>query len=181
MLAVRSGDIEKLGQLFEKHHKRLYNFFLGQTGNRQASEDLVQDVFLRMLKYRHTYKDDGDDGSFDTWMFRIARNARIDYFRKNTINFELLDETESLVSNAPNPEEKYEHESDVTMLRKALSALPEDKREVILMSRFNNMRYEKIGKILDCTVGTVTVRMDRAMKELTEKYFDLTGGKRHEM
>ena len=178
MLSVRDGNIEKLGQLFEDHHKRLYNFFLRQTGNRQASEDLVQDVFLRMLKYRHTYR---DEGSFDTWMFSIARNARINYLRKNSVQYELLDETDNLVSSDPNPEEVYDHECDIAVLEKAMAVLPEDKREVILMCRFNNLRYEEIGKILGCTVGTVKVRVYRAMKELTEKYFELTGGKRHEM
>jgi RNA polymerase sigma factor (sigma-70 family) len=82
MISVRNGETEKLGHLFEAHHKRLYNFFLNQTGNRQTSEDLVVDVFLRMLKYRHTYK---DEGSFSTWMYTIARNARVDHYRKNKI------------------------------------------------------------------------------------------------
>ena len=56
MLAVRDGDVEKLGVLFEKHHKRLYNYFLLETKNRQVSEDLEQDVFYRMLKYRQILK-----------------------------------------------------------------------------------------------------------------------------
>ena len=54
MLAVREGDLDKLGLLFEQYHKHLYNFFLRQTRNPQESEDLVQDVFFRMLNYRHT-------------------------------------------------------------------------------------------------------------------------------
>ena len=174
MLSIRDGNIEKLGQLFENHHKRLYNFFLRQTGNRQASEDLVQDVFLRMLKYRHTYR---DDGSFDTWMFSIARNARIDYLRKNSVQYELLEKTDNLVSSDPNPEEILDHECDIAILEKAMAELPEDKREVIILCRFNNLRYEEIGKILGCTKGTVKVRVFRALKELSEKYFKLSGGK----
>ena len=178
MLAVRDGDIEKLGVLFERHHKKLYNFFLLDTKNRQMSEDLVQDVFFRMLKYRHTYR---DKGTFMTWVYTIARNARIDYFREHSAQPDQLVEADDLISSGPNPEEEYEHECDMSLLRKALSRLPEEKREIILMSRFDNMRYEEIAQVLDCTAGTVKVRVYRAMRELTRVYFKLAGGKSHEM
>ena len=77
MQAVRDGDVSQLGQLFERYHARLFEFLSRMTGNRVAAEDLVQDVFVRILKYRATYR---DDGRFETWLFRIARNARADYF-----------------------------------------------------------------------------------------------------
>ncbi|MFC1692326.1 RNA polymerase sigma factor [Candidatus Latescibacterota bacterium] len=178
MLAVRDGDIEKLGLLFEKHHKRLYNYFLLETKNRQVSEDLVQDVFYRMLKYRHTYH---SEGKLMSWMFKIARNARIDYFREHSVQSDLIEEGDDFVSSDPNPEEKYEQESEIDLLRKAIDELPVDKREVIIMSRFNNMRYEEIGKVLGCTVGTVKVRVYRAIKELTNIYFKLAGETGHEL
>ena len=79
MLTVRDGDLDKLGVLFDRHHKLLFNFFLRLTSSREASEDLVQEVFFRMLKYRHSYR---GSSQFSFWMFQIARNARIDYFRK---------------------------------------------------------------------------------------------------
>ncbi len=178
MLAVRDGDIDKLGLLFEQHHKQLYNYFLFQTKNRPASEDLVQDVFLRILKYRHTYR---DNGNFKTWMYTIAYNARIDYFREHSTQPDQLIETDELISSDPNPEEKYEQESDIKLLRKALTVLSEDKREIIIMSRFNKMPYEEIGKVLGCTVGTVKVRVYRAIRELTKIYFTLEGETSHEM
>jgi RNA polymerase sigma factor (sigma-70 family) len=178
MISVRNGETEKLGQLFEAHHKRLYNFFLNQTGNRQTSEDLVVDVFLRMLKYRHTYK---DEGSFSSWMYTIARNARVDHYKKNNVHSEFLKEPDSLTSNTRNPAEKYEVKNDLTLLRKAMAELPDDRREIILMSRFNHTPYKEIGEVLGCTVGTVKVRVFRAMKDLTEKYFKLAGEKSYEM
>ena len=178
MVSVRDGETEKLGQLFETHNKRLYNYFLNQTGNRQASEDLVVDVFLRMLKYRNTYK---DEGSFLSWMYAIARNTRIDYYKGQNNQSEFMEEPDNLTSNTPNPGEEYENKDDIMMLRRAMAELPDDKREVIIMSRFNHMRYKEIGEVLGCTVGTVKVRVYRAMKDLTERYFKLTGEKSYEM
>ncbi|MFC1540834.1 RNA polymerase sigma factor [Candidatus Latescibacterota bacterium] len=178
MLEVRDGDVEKLGLLFEKHNKHLYNFFLRQTGKGQESEDLTQEVFFRMLKYRHTYKDEGD---FMVWMFKIAYNARNDYYKKHRRFNNIDDEIETLASNDPLPDKVTEQKSEIEFLEKALNSLPQEKKELILMSRYENINYKDIGNILGCTEGTVKVRMYRAMKELTDIYFDLTGGKCYEM
>ena len=101
MRAVRSGDCGQLGRLFERYHVALFDFLNRTTGDRAASEDLVQDVFVRILKYRHTYR---DDGNFETWMFRIARNARADYFRRRstTQTVALEDEIEPRI-DGPRP------------------------------------------------------------------------------
>src|SRR5215207_11561534 len=79
MRAVRDGDIGQLGVLFERYHGPVFDFLSRMTGDRLAAEDMVQDVFMRILKYRGTFR---DGGSFETWLYRIARNARADYFRQ---------------------------------------------------------------------------------------------------
>lgn len=178
MLKVRDGDVEKLGVLFEKHNKHLYNFFLRQTGKERESEDLTQEVFFRILKYRHTYK---DEGNFMVWMFKIAYNARNDYYKKNKMLSNIDDEIDALTCKNPLPDKVTEHKSDVEFLEKALNALPLKKRELILMSRYENMGYKEIGSIIGCTEGTVKVRMYRAIRELTNIFFNLTGGKNYEM
>src|SRR4030095_11266797 len=81
MEAGRNGDVAKLGMLFERHHRALFDFLVRMTGNASIAEDLVQDVFVRILKYRATWR---GEGRFETWLFRIARNARADYFRTRT-------------------------------------------------------------------------------------------------
>ena len=75
---VRNGDVGRLGELFERHHRRLFSFFLGLTRQRSAAEDLVQEVFVRMLKYRESFKSEAE---FTPWMFRLARNAATDVWR----------------------------------------------------------------------------------------------------
>lgn len=80
MAEVKNGRVERLAVLFERHHIMLFNFFLRLTGNRSTSEDLVQEVFIRILKYRATYR--GED-KFLGWMYRIAHNAHIDHLRRH--------------------------------------------------------------------------------------------------
>src|SRR6201987_3509602 len=79
ILQVRNGEVEMLGVLFDRYQAPLFNFYAKMTQNRTVSEDLVQDVFLRILRYRQTYR---PSTAFRTWMYQIARNARLDHGRK---------------------------------------------------------------------------------------------------
>jgi RNA polymerase sigma factor (sigma-70 family) len=168
MLAVRDGDLDKLGYLFEKFHQRLYNLYLRQVGDPQTSEDLVQEVFLRMLKYRHTYR---GEGKFTTWMFSIAHNVRGDYFRKARHKRDYTDEVDDLVCTQLDPAQLSEKTSRYEVLYRALDRLSDDKREVLVMSRFQNLKYEEISEILGCPVGTIKARVFHAIREL-RTFFD---------
>jgi RNA polymerase sigma factor (sigma-70 family) len=172
MLQIRNGDVDKLSLLFERHHVALYNFFLRMTGKKEISEDMVQDVFFRMLKYRHTYR---GDGKFSNWMFHIARNVQFDYFKKKQRqDFRDFDELE-LISDNPTPGEAAEQNQDNELIHSALMKLAVEKREVLVLSRFQNKKYEEIAEMLDCKVGTIKARVFRAIKDLREIYFQLSG------
>jgi RNA polymerase sigma factor (sigma-70 family) len=163
MLAVRDGDLDKLGYLFERHHKKLYNFYLRQVADRLTCEDMVQEVFFRMLKYRHTYR---GEGKFTTWMYSIAHNVRVDQFRGAGSRQEFTGEIDGLVSPQPNPEELTERSSRFATLHRALERLSVEKREVLVLSRFQGLKYEEIAQILGCPVNTVKARVFRAIKDL---------------
>ena len=170
MNAVRGGDERKLAVLFERHHAKLYRYYLRITGNSQWSEDLVQEVFFRMLKYRETYR---QECGFTTWMYRIARNAHIDQMRKRKWEVALEEGWDGPAAAAPGLEESEELE----LVRQALLRLPPEKRELLELSRFQGMKYGQIAELLDCEVGTVKVRVFRAMQSLREIFFEMTGRK----
>ena len=88
MLKVKEGDVDKLNLLYKRYSRRFFGFFYGMTNDGATSEDLVQNVFVRMLKYRHTYKETGD---FEVWAFQMARNVHHDHYRK--INATLFKKT----------------------------------------------------------------------------------------
>jgi len=163
MLAVRDGDLDKLGHLFEKYHKQLYNFYLRQVEDRLTCEDMVQEVFFRMLKYRHTYR---GKGKFTTWMYSIAHNIKVDHFRRARHRQDFTSETDGLASAQPNPEQLSENSGRIEVLYKALDRLSDEKREVLVLSRFQYLKYEEIAQILGCPVNTVKARVFRAMKDL---------------
>jgi RNA polymerase sigma-70 factor (ECF subfamily) len=137
------------------------------TGDRGAAEDLVQDVFVRMLRYRSTYR---DDGRFETWMFRIARNARADHFRKHGGAVHVPDDEMDWASPEPGPAHLLERARDMARLKRALQALREDRRELIVMVRYQGMTHEQVGAVLGVDAGTVKVRFHRALKELRDAF-----------
>ena len=174
MLAVRDGDVGRLGELFDRYHGKLFDFFCRMLSNRTAADDLVQDVFFRILKYRKTYR---DESQFTTWMFHIARNARIDYFKKHRMEVHLPEDGFEIPARGQFPSQQFEKEEENAFLRKALARLPEDKRELLVLARYQELKYEQISELLGVDLGTVKVRVHRAVKELREIYLKVSGEK----
>jgi RNA polymerase sigma-70 factor (ECF subfamily) len=173
MTAVRDGDLGKLGLLFDRYHVPLFEFLSRVTGDRQVAEDLVQDIFVRILKYRATYR---DGGRFETWVYRIARNARADYFRTRAPQDPIADEALERPESAPGPVRRLEAARDRLRLKRALLLLREDKRELIVLARFQGMKHERIAELLGIEVGAVKVRIHRALRELREIFVELPDG-----
>lgn len=173
MIAVRAGEIRRLGTLFERYHRRLYGFFLRLTNQPTVSEDLVQIVFYRILKYRHTYR---DEGKFSAWIYHLARKVAADHFRKNASTPAPTDPSDLIEHPAsdPQPSEQAAAAEDVTLLRTALAHLPLAHREVLVLSRLQQLDHKEIARLLDCSVGAVKVRAHRALKELRELYFKIS-------
>jgi len=174
MELVRDGKVEKLAILFERHQTMLYNFFLRLTGNRAASEDLVQEVFIRILKYRAGYQ---GENRFVVWVFQIARNAHVDFLRKKKGEVALDDQFAEAPSQEPLPEERFEADQEAVLVRRALDKLPPKKRELLVLFRFQNLKLREIAELLDVQVGTVKVQVHRALKDLSRIYLELQGGK----
>jgi RNA polymerase sigma-70 factor (ECF subfamily) len=173
MEKVRDGRVEKLAILFERHHVMLYNFFLRLTGRRGPSEDLVQDVFVRILKYRSTYR---SESKFSVWMYQIARNAHVDYLRKRKPEVALEEQFEEPAGAEAPPADRMDAEIDAGLLRQALDRLPLRKREILLLSRYEDMKYKDIAELLGCSIETIKSSVHRAIKELRKIYLELQGG-----
>src|SRR5262245_18925236 len=174
MLAVRDGDVGKLGILFERYHTALFDFFSRLTGNRALSEDLVQDVFFRILKYRNTYR---NERQFTTWMYHIARNARFDQIKRVRPEAAITSGRMEPATYGVSVSAQLEHDEEAELLQRALMKLPEDKRELLVLARYQEMSYEQIAKLLSVDTGAVKVRVHRAMKELREIFLKLAGEK----
>ncbi len=172
MLAVRDGELDALGELFERHHGRLFGYLAKLTGDRSAAEDITQIVFQRMLKYRHTYR---DDGSFTAWMYHLARRCATDHYRKANAAPQATDPADlhDHADEAPHAGHRAAARDDHALLHTALARLDRDDREVLLLARFQELSFAEISGILECSVGAAKVRAHRALRQLRDLYFRL--------
>ena len=166
MIAVREGACAELEILFDRHHLALYEFFYRMTGDRAASENLVQDVFCRMLKLRETFR---DEIRFKPWLFRIARIAHHDAHGKEEVASTVDHDPKQMRTVFPDVTEVAQKDKPQA-LRDALLRLPEDRRELIVFSQYLQLTAEEIAELLDMEVPAAKVGVHRAMMELRDLY-----------
>lgn len=167
MLKVKSGDLDRMGLLFERHYKQLFGFLFRMTSHREASEDLVQNVFIRMIKYRHTFKGTGE---FRTWMYHLARNAVNDHHKSQSKM--PTDSNYGEVAEENNSDTEHNEE----VLARALNLLTEENREILVLSRYQELKYSEIAQILDISEANVRVKIHRAMAQLKTIYLKIANG-----
>lgn len=164
MWAVGSGDLDQAGLLFDRYHVGLYHFFHRMIQDRELSKDLTQNVFVRLLRYRGSYQ---PGQPFRAWIYRVARNVANDHFEKQKSSFVGLKPIHERVA-APDGAEQAEQ---VVTLQLALQQLPQSDRDLLVMSRYQELKYEEIAQIMGLSLSAVKVRVHRAIKKLKELYF----------
>ena len=170
MASVRDGDHASLSTLFERHGDRLFRYCWRMNQDRQLSEDLVQEAFCRMLRFRASFK---DGHTFQSWMYSIVRNLQMDHWRKKRFEAQWEEGWD-----APSPAETpLEDKQEAELLHKALAMLPPSKREILVMARFQGLRHEQIAEIIGCETVAARVRLHRALASLKQTYLELLEGR----
>lgn len=159
MIQVAEGNLDVLRILFNRHHVHIFNFLYKMSGDKMLSEDLTQDVFYKVIKYRTSYK----KGKFVSWLFTIARNSLNTHFTRNKEIENDLDTVKHRLGEEDNHED-YSH------LHKALQQLETSDRELVVLNRFQGIRYEELAEIMNSTPGAVKTKMSRAIKKLKTIY-----------
>ena len=174
MLQVKAGEVQKLGLLYERHKKALFGFFYKMSRSSSLSEDLVQIVFTKILASKHTFV---GDGKFITWMFHIARNALHDHYRKHKYaHLTVVENQADHVAADVDVESQFESNQTIEQLFKAIDLLSLDKKELLVMSRFENLKYHEIGQIIGCSEGAVKMKIRRTLIELRDLFNRLEAG-----
>lgn len=185
MFAFKRGNRSAFESLVRRHQRGLMNYFFRMLWNRQTSEDLTQEVFVKVFTHVESYQ---ATAKFTTYLYRIARNTWIDHLRrtKHQRRVGSLDATnedgrslgDSLALVTDGPDEELGKRELVERVLNAISSLDEPHREVLVMSEVQGMRYSDIAEALGIPVGTVKSRMFNAMKRLREKLAGLEKNER---
>ncbi|MDH3441537.1 MAG: RNA polymerase sigma factor [Gammaproteobacteria bacterium] len=172
---VAQGDSSCLGTLFERHNRSVFQFCRQMTRNNAHAEDLVQEIFLKILKKAGSYR---RQGSFRAWMFNIARNLTLDQIRKAKRRRDLVPVDDSIEANPVDyrsAEVAAASSQKMGVVVQALANLPIAVQEVIWLGRFEFDNYEELGQALDCKPATARVRMHRAMQQLNAEFEAING------
>ena len=168
MLKVKDGHLSELSVLFERYQVKLYNFFLRLTMDKTSGEDLTQNLFYRIILYRSSFQP--ANGNFRSWIYRMARNVHVDFYRQKQKTGENPKGQELENMDMPDEEEVFTEEH-YEQLNLAMAKLTPDQREIILMSRYQGLKYEEISRIREISVSAVKVQVHRAIKQLRTIYF----------
>ncbi len=165
-----AGDPAAWEDIVRTYTRRLYNLCYRFTGQRQAAEDLTQEVFLRVFRTLQSY--DPHQGSLGVWLHRVGRNLLIDYYRatrKQRLTVSLEDEgvqIEQQESAAPAPDRALARRELSAALQQALARLSPELREAVILRDLQGFDYREIGQVLDIPEGTVKSRLNRGRAEL---------------
>ena len=164
MAAIQEGHFELLGVLFERYHHKALGLCLTMVHDRSLADDLVQEAFIRVLRYRKSFK---DGSSFGAWLYRIVRNVCLDQLhsrKREQAAIERADWTDGDDATG-NPWSESE-DLRIPVLRSALGKLPPEQREALVLKRVHGLSYKEIAERCNSSEGAVRVRAHRALKEL---------------
>jgi len=131
--------------------------------DKMLSEDITQDVFYKLMKYRSSY----NGGNFVSWMFTIARNNLKTHYRRNATDHDDLGVLEYRLTESYN-----EKNEDYSHLQIALNKLDASDRELLILNRFQEVKYAELAVIVGSTPGAVKTKVSRALKKLKSIYFE---------
>ncbi|MCG9894284.1 MAG: sigma-70 family RNA polymerase sigma factor [Fimbriimonadaceae bacterium] len=169
---ARGGDYGAFEELFLRHRDLVYRFAYQMAPRRDDAEDIVQEVFIRAYQNLNRYR---DEAKFTTWLLRIAGNLGTDRARMHhrRTDLEHKESAGSLswmtVGSPENPIDDLESQDKREILRRAIAALPEHHRNVIILRDIQEMDYRDMAELLNCTVGGAKLRVLRARRALRDR------------
>ena len=173
---AQAGNQVAFGALVEKYRMKMFNLAYSLTRNREAADDLAQDVFIKAYLALNSFK---FQSAFSTWLYRIAVNASKDFLRKETRVWKIPLEdsppgTLMQEDTTPQIDEAREKETQKQMVHKALESLPEKYQVILSLRDIQGFPYNEISQMLEISPGTVDSRLHRARKMLRKKVNQLT-------
>ena len=171
MLLVREGDDTSYALLLERHRGPVVHFMYRMVQNQAVSEELAQEVFLRVYRSRETYE---PTAKFTTWLFRIATHVALNSIRDRkkekgheSLDEEMLDGMERQVADRQQTvEQEMVHEVKLREVRQAIEALPAKQRAAVLMHKYEGLDYAQIAGVLSCSESAIKSLLFRAYEAL---------------
>jgi RNA polymerase sigma-70 factor (ECF subfamily) len=171
---VENGDSGAFAALYDRHSRAAYSLAYRMMGGRQAAEDLVQEVFLRVWRSTGSYK--AERGSVRTWILSIVHHRGVDHLRSTASRRRTQDKVEASAESSQ-PSEAFSEAWRNTQrdeIRQALGTLPKEQLKILELAYFSGYTHVEIANLLDLPLGTVKGRMRLGLKKIRD-HFDSRG------
>lgn len=178
---ILNGDIKSFEILMSMYRNRIYNFLLKMTFSREDSEDMTQEVFVRVYNNLYQYN---SKWCFSTWIFKIAVNVfKTEYYKKKNRESKNIKDilNASIYTSATDPERAFENMETKLEVLKMLDSLKVDQKMALVLKYVQGFSYKEIGEVLKMSPENAKVRVMRAKKSLVSNYSEPKGGIIHEM
>jgi len=169
---IKDGDRQAFRVVFEKYYVRLHRFIWGYVHSKTVAEGIVQDLFTTLWEKREEIE---IEHSIKAYLFRAARNKSIDWLRHEKVKDEWREEKKKLNQQKEHPDlsKRLHDKRMLAEVKQAISEMPERRREVFMLSRYEDMTYNEIAELLDISSSTVETHMSKALDELRSKFAPL--------
>lgn len=167
------SDFEQFQQYYEKYLNEIYGYILTRVQyDQQLAEDLVSEIFMKALEKFDTFSE--ETGTFKSWIYKIAKNHLIDFFRSNSKKTTVqIEEVSNILTDKTNPKDNTITKVEKEELLIALEELPENKRELVTLKYIMGYSYKEIADITGNDENNIRVSAHRVLKELEKKLYKL--------
>ena len=157
----KRGDAQCFAHVVDVYSSRCYGYFYRLTGNNDISDELLSELFVKLVEKVGSYK----GGSFEGWLFKIASNIFHDYLRSKQRQKKLLD-TQKTQLEFEVGEDKHSEGEQIDRLQKQLSRLDRDTKELIMLRFYSQLSFKEIAQMRSEPIGTTLAKMHRGLKKL---------------
>jgi len=176
MLRFKNGEESCFKKLVERHKERIFNLVYRFLGSYSQAQDLAQEVFIKIYHAKDAYT---PQAKFTTWLYTICKNTCLNVLRENNPVHFSIDDSLELEENklapqfadthTPSPSDLVLQQEQSLVVKNAIDSLPSSQKMVVLLNRYDQLSYEEISQVMNCSVESVKSLLHRARLNLKER------------
>lgn len=178
MLRVKNGDDGAFSQLIKRYYNKILNYVYKYTNNRESSEDLTQEIFMRVYKSANNYE---PEAKFSTWLYKIATNLCLTEVtsksRKKSASLDEIQENIGSLEDIKSIDQldvRYRVEIK-SIIHNTMEELSDNEKSALILCKYEQLSYDEVAEMLDCTIGAVKTYVYRGRMKLIDKLKPLLG------
>jgi len=160
--SCQRGNLDDFGKLYDLYIKKIYNFIYYKTHHQETAEDLASQTFAKALEAIQKFKT--KDGYFSAWLYQIARNTVIDYYRSKKVDYNLEDAWD--MASETNIEQDLDAKQKLEEIKKKLKKFKSHERDIIIMRVWQEMSYAEIAEVVGKSEASCRMVFSRTIKQL---------------